>query len=169
MAFTAAHPTGSAFISPCTNGYTTMFAERLDSFEEHDLLETTAPICVLLGCSAIALSVIQSDHLYAWAFDQSGRLAAWVSTRGAGLEIPDSERRHQFALIAELAGRSGAAPLLERCFDEYQLFADWKLMKVTAALGISHFGYTYTMLVSELAELDEDCLPGVAEFLAVKP
>jgi len=163
--FAVVKPGEAALVSPRIDDYTTLFAECLDSFEQDDLAAVASPICADLSCTSIALSVVDSDHLYAWGFGRDGRMLARVWTERGGPNIPDLDRRQGFAVIADLAGRPGSADLLQNAFDAHETYADFKLRKVATILGIPHYGFSHATLLEDLDELDDSVCPGLSGIL----
>jgi hypothetical protein len=82
----------------------------------------------------------------------------------------DADREEAITTIANLVGLPDAVALLRKSFDRDLVPAAFKLLKVAAALGIRHFGFTYAMLLEELDDLDDDeVFPDATSVVAIRP
>lgn len=173
QAVAAAHqmcfPGQRAVISPPADGWTTLYDERLDSFQEADVTAIASSICCRLACPALGLSVLHSDYFDVWAFDIDGQLAIRFSDVVSGaVDTADATSLAGIGeQVANLFQLQGLAPSLQSVIESRcVILMDEKVQSLCELLGIRFFGWSYFVAVAELDEDDDFELEG-KEFLHV--
>jgi len=155
-------PGRRALVSPAINGWVTLADERLDSFQQADVLEVGSQICATCGCPALGLGVLHSDYFYLWVFDASGGLAAHFTTER---DAPSSQSPEAAVdKLVRICDKEDVSAELLRALTKKEVFADFRLSAVGNLLGISHLGLSYHQAIAEWDEIDESSQLGWDQF-----